>query len=65
VAFKLAWGLCQHVLGARKVSAELKLFLEEATSYVAIATVCDVHVNTVARDLRFGEAWLRRHLAAS
>ena len=28
-----------------------------------IATVCDVHVNTVARDLRFSEAWLRRHLA--
>lgn len=27
-----------------------------------IAAVCDVHVNTVARDLRFGEAWLRRHL---
>ena len=30
-----------------------------------IAAVCDVHVNTVARDLRFSEAWLRRHLAAS
>lgn len=27
-----------------------------------IATVCDVHVNTVARDLRIGEAWLRRQL---
>lgn len=24
-----------------------------------IAEVCDVHVNTVARDLRFSEAWLR------
>lgn len=27
-----------------------------------IATMCDVHVNTVARDLRIGEAWLRRQL---
>jgi len=42
VAFKLAWGLCQRLFGTRKVSAELKLFLEEATTYVAIATVCDV-----------------------
>ena len=30
-----------------------------------IAAVCDVHVNTVARDLRFSQAWLRRHLAAN
>jgi DNA-directed RNA polymerase specialized sigma24 family protein len=29
-----------------------------------IAAVCDVHVNTVARDLRLGEAWLRSHLRA-
>jgi RNA polymerase sigma-70 factor, ECF subfamily len=28
-----------------------------------IAGVCDVHVNTVARDLRFSEAWLRRFMA--
>lgn len=42
VAFKLAWGVCQHLWGARKVSGEFKRFLEEATSYVAIATVCDV-----------------------
>lgn len=27
-----------------------------------IAAVCDVHVNTVARDLRLSEAWLRRQL---
>jgi RNA polymerase sigma factor (sigma-70 family) len=27
-----------------------------------IAAVCNVHVNTVARDLRLGEAWLRRQL---
>jgi RNA polymerase sigma factor (TIGR02999 family) len=30
-----------------------------------IAVVCDVHVNTVARDLRFSEAWLRRQLAGT
>jgi RNA polymerase sigma-70 factor (ECF subfamily) len=29
-----------------------------------IATVCSVHANTVARDLRLGEAWLRRQLRA-
>jgi len=27
-----------------------------------IATACAIHVNTVARDLRLGEAWLRRQL---
>ena len=27
-----------------------------------IAKALDVHVNTVARDLRIGEAWLRRHM---
>ena len=27
-----------------------------------IAAVCDVHVNTDARDQHFSEAWLRRHL---
>jgi RNA polymerase sigma factor (TIGR02999 family) len=26
-----------------------------------IAVVCQVHVNTVARDLRMSEAWLRQH----
>jgi RNA polymerase sigma factor (TIGR02999 family) len=29
-----------------------------------IAEVCDVHVNTVARDLRLAAAWLRTHLGA-
>jgi RNA polymerase sigma factor (TIGR02999 family) len=29
-----------------------------------IAAVCEVHVNTVGRDLRFSEAWLRRELGA-
>ncbi|HEX6885435.1 MAG TPA: single-stranded-DNA-specific exonuclease RecJ [Planctomycetota bacterium] len=42
VAFKLAWGLCQHLFGAKRASEEFKRFLEEATAYVAIATVCDV-----------------------
>lgn len=28
-----------------------------------IAAVCELHVNTVARDLRFAEAWLRKELA--
>jgi RNA polymerase sigma factor (TIGR02999 family) len=27
-----------------------------------IALVCDMHINTVARDLRFSQAWLRRQL---
>ncbi len=30
-----------------------------------IASVCGVHVNTVARDLRFAEAWLRSRLSSS
>jgi single-stranded-DNA-specific exonuclease len=42
VAFKLAWGLAQELCGAKRVSAELKAFLEDALAYVAIATVCDV-----------------------
>ena len=42
VAFKLAWGLVQARGRGRKASPELKAFLEEATAYVAIATVCDV-----------------------
>jgi hypothetical protein len=29
-----------------------------------IAAVCEVHVNTVARDLRLSEAWLRSRLRA-
>ena len=42
VAFKLAWGLAQRIHGKRRVSSAMKAFLEEATAYVAIATVCDV-----------------------
>ncbi|MBI5433671.1 MAG: single-stranded-DNA-specific exonuclease RecJ [Planctomycetes bacterium] len=42
VAFKLAWAVCQEISGARKVREDLRLFLADAMSYVAIATVCDV-----------------------
>ncbi|MEW6072034.1 MAG: single-stranded-DNA-specific exonuclease RecJ [Planctomycetota bacterium] len=42
VAFKLAWGLAQTMNGGRRASAPIKAFLEEATAFVAIATVCDV-----------------------
>lgn len=31
-------------------------------THAEIAEVCDVHVNTVGRDLQFSKAWLRRHL---
>jgi single-stranded-DNA-specific exonuclease len=42
VAFKLAWGVAQRISGARKVREDLRSFLADAMSYVAIATVCDV-----------------------
>ncbi len=42
VAFKLAWGLANHLSPEGITSPEMKLFLEEACAYVAIATVCDV-----------------------
>jgi single-stranded-DNA-specific exonuclease len=42
VAFKLAWGLCQHMSGARRVRDDLRAFLTDAMAYVALATVCDV-----------------------
>jgi len=42
VAFKLAWGLCQRLSGARRVRDDLRLFLTDAMAYVALATVCDV-----------------------
>jgi RNA polymerase sigma factor (TIGR02999 family) len=32
-------------------------------THAEIAAVCEIHVNTVARDLRFSEAWLRRELS--
>jgi len=42
VAFKLAWGICQDVTGEARVRDDLRAFLIDAMSYVAIATVCDV-----------------------
>lgn len=42
VAFKLAWGIAQRISGARRVREDLRAFLADAMSYVAIATVCDV-----------------------
>ncbi len=42
VAFKLAWGVCQELSRAPKVRDDLKQFLSDAMSFVAIATVCDV-----------------------
>ena len=44
VAFKLAWAFARRLEGgdAGRVSGRLKAFLEDALSYVAIATLCDV-----------------------
>ena len=42
VAFKLAWGLCQRVTGAARVRPDLRAFLIDSMSLVAVATVCDV-----------------------
>lgn len=42
VAFKLAWGVCQKISGARRVREDLRAFLTDAMAYVALATVCDV-----------------------
>jgi single-stranded-DNA-specific exonuclease len=42
VAFKLAWGLCQRVTGAARVRPDLRDFLIDSMSLVAVATVCDV-----------------------
>jgi single-stranded-DNA-specific exonuclease len=42
VAFKLAWGIAQEISGGRRASEPLRVFLEEATALVAIATIADV-----------------------
>ncbi|MDG1500136.1 MAG: single-stranded-DNA-specific exonuclease RecJ [Planctomycetota bacterium] len=42
VAFKLAWAFAKHTEGTERVSTRFKAFLEDALSYVAIATLCDV-----------------------
>jgi single-stranded-DNA-specific exonuclease len=58
VAFKLAWGLAQELSGAKRVSPELRSFLEDALAYVAIATVCDV-VPLLDENRVFARAGLR------
>jgi RNA polymerase sigma factor (TIGR02999 family) len=40
------------------------LYHRGGLTYDEIATVCNIHSNTVSRDLRTGEAWLRNHLCA-
>jgi RNA polymerase sigma-70 factor, ECF subfamily len=40
----------------------IELFYFGGLSQEEIAAMHEVHVNTVARDLRFAEAWLNRHL---
>jgi len=42
VAFKLAWGIGQAVIGATKVSAEFRNFLIDATALAALGTIADV-----------------------
>lgn len=42
VAFKLAWALCQHASGAKRVSERMKAFLLQAVGLAAIGTVADV-----------------------
>lgn len=42
VAFKLAWGLLQHLDGGERVRPAHKAFLESQMALVALATVCDV-----------------------
>jgi single-stranded-DNA-specific exonuclease len=42
VAFKLAWALCQHASGAKRVSERMKAFLMQAVGLAAIGTVADV-----------------------
>ena len=41
VAFKLAWALCQHASGAKKVSPRMKDFLVQAVGMAALGTVAD------------------------
>ena len=42
VAFKLAWSIALEFSGGARVRDDLREFLLDAMSYVAIATVCDV-----------------------
>lgn len=42
MAFKLAWSLCQHASGAKKVSDRMRQFLLQAVGLAALGTVADV-----------------------
>ncbi len=42
VAFKLAWSLCQHASGAKKVGQRMKEYLLQAVGLAALGTVADV-----------------------
>jgi len=42
VAFKLAWGIGQAVVGTARVTAEFRSFLVEATGLAALGTIADV-----------------------
>jgi len=42
VAFKLAWGLCQELSGAKKVSPRMRACLMRALALAAIGTVADM-----------------------
>jgi RNA polymerase sigma factor (TIGR02999 family) len=46
----------------RKARA-IELLYFGGLTHEEIAAVCEIHVNTVARDLRLAEAWLRRQLS--
>ena len=42
VAFKLAWGVAQHLSQSKKVSPEFRQFLLDALAWVAMGTVADL-----------------------
>lgn len=42
VAFKLAWAICQHASGAKKVGERMRNFLLQAVGLAALGTVADV-----------------------
>ena len=42
VAFKLAWSICQHQCGGKKVSDSLRRYLMQSLALAAIGTVADV-----------------------
>lgn len=42
VAYKLAWAICERASGSKRVSAEMRNFLLQATCFAALGTVADV-----------------------